>query len=176
MSKKDTIFGALLFLICLLLLNETRNFYSPPDTAAGPALWPRIILGLLAALSLVLMYAGYKNTPKKQQESQAAGAAAGSRDSLAKRLFGLTPGNKRVLAAMFATMVFLLLFQPLGFIISITAYFLVVTYILEPTKKPKQIGLRIIQALALTAFIYMVFGKGLSVRLPAGIIPATWLL
>lgn len=161
-------------MICLLLLNESRNFYVPPGTVAGPALWPRIILGLLAILSLVLMYAGYKNTPKGQKEKPEA--VSGSKDSLAQKWASLTPGNKRVLAAMLVTMIFLFLFQPLGFIISITAYFLVITYILEPTKNPKQIGFRIAQALALTAFIYMVFSKGLSVRLPAGIIHANWLM
>lgn len=174
MGKRDMIFGGLLFLICLLLLNESRNFYVPPDTVAGPALWPRIVLGLLAVLSLVLMYVGYKHIPKGQKENQEA--VSGNQGSLTKKWASLTPGNKRVLAAMLVTMIFLFLFQPLGFIISITAYFLVITYILEPTKNPKQIGFRIVQALALTAFIYMVFSKGLSVRLPAGIIPATWLL
>lgn len=165
MGKKDMIFGGSLFLICVLLIIETFNFYSPPNQIAGPSLWPRIILTLLAALSLVLVYSGFR---KLQAER-------GQASQEVKEPF-LNPKTKRVMAAIVSTIGFLVAFRTLGFAISVIIYFVIITYILEPLKGAKPLLIRIGQAVLLVAFIYFVFGKGLSVRLPNGILPNSWFI
>ena len=155
MKKGDIIFGSLLLLACVLLFLETGKFYVPPTSIdAPPSLWPRIILILLFAMLVLLVGRSFL----KKKDVKAAGG---------KKLF-FTGENKRVFSAIAATVIFLFLFKRIGFIISVSSFFLAATFILEPTKNVKEIVIRVIQAAALVAFIFFVFGKGLSVQLPSG--------
>ena len=154
MKKGDIIFGGILLLACVLLFLETGKFYIPPTSIdAPPSLWPRIILTLLIAMLILLIVRAVK---KKD------GSGAGRIKLL------LTKESKRVISAIAATVIFLLIFKRVGFMISVFSYFLAATFILEPTKSVKEIVIRVIQAVALVAFIFFVFGKGLSVQLPSG--------
>lgn len=155
MNKRDIGFGVLFIIISIFLFRETFNFYNPPQQIAEPALWPRIMLVLLVILSLGLIYSGIKNKPEKKKEKSRA-------------------GDTRVILAMVATVLFLEAFKPLGFVISVLLYYIAITLILEPTKDPKTLGIRFLQAAILVLFIHFVFGKALSVRLPHGILPRHW--
>lgn len=158
MNKRDISFGIAFILISIVMFMETFNFYNPPQQIAEPALWPRIILTLLVLLSLGLIYSGIKGKPQEEHEKEESNRA----------------GDLRVVLAMLATVVFLAVFKPLGFVISIIFYFLAITYILEPKKDLKTFALRFAQALALSLLIHFIFGVALSVRLPHGILPKKW--
>ena len=158
MNKKDIRIGILFILISILLFKETFTFYISPNKVAEPALWPRIILGLIILLSLGLIYSGIKSKPEKKEKK---------RDN---------NGDIRVGLAIAATLVFLGIFKPIGFAISVVSYFIAITYILEPKKDIKTFVIRLIQAIALTVVIHFVFGVALSVRLPHGILPKKWFI
>ena len=155
MKKKDIIFGGFFLLICVILFLETRKFPVPiAALAAPPSFWPRIILTLLTVMLAVLIIRSF--------------LFKGDTKDAGKAKSVLTKENIRVVSAIAATLLFLFLFKRVGYIISIFMFYLVSTYIMEPTKSVKAIAMRVIQAAILVASIYFIFGKGLSVQLPSG--------
>lgn len=158
MNKRDISFGIAFILISIVMFMETFNFYNPPQQIVEPALWPRIILTLLVLLSLGLIYSGIKGKPQEEHKKEESNRT----------------GDLRVVLAMLATVLFLAVFKPLGFALSIIFYFLAITYILEPKKDLKTFAIRFVQALTLSLLIHFIFGVALSVRLPHGILPKKW--
>lgn len=158
LNKKDIWIGVIFILISIFLFRETFTFYISPEKVAEPALWPRIILGLIILLSLGLIYSGIKSEPEKKKEKL---------DRF---------GDTRVGLAILVTLIFLGIFKPIGFAISVILYFLAITYVLEPKKDIKTFAIRLIQAIVLTVVIHFVFGVALSVRLPHGILPKKWFI
>ena len=162
-------------MLCFLLYRETGNFMDlPMFVASPPHLWPRIMLGLLAVLSAMLVAVNAKELLKEKKEKKPEGAPQGVREKIDLKAF--FAANKKVVAAMVATLAFLFLFIPLGFAITCFVYFVVITMILEPTRDKKVIIFRVAQSLALIILIFLVFTKGLSVQLPSGPFPAHWFM
>ena len=170
MRIRDRVFGCFLLVVCFLLYNETKEFPVPGHfKSSPPALWPRMVLTLLAALSLALIIISVREHLKEPKGEKAQGHKIDFRAIFASI-------NKRVVAAIAVTLVFLFTFRPAGFVISCFVYFIVLTMILEPTKKIKTILYRVAQAAALIVFIYFVFCKGLRVQLPPGPFPEQWFM
>lgn len=181
MKKVDIGIGVFLFALCCFLFYVTFGFYQPPTQIAGPSLWPRIILICLALLSLGLIAQGVRSgrtAPKDAAagEERASAKAPAAGQSLAAGLnsYLAHPGERRVLLAVLAVLLFNFLFKPLGFVISVPLFFIALTYILEPTKKPRDFFVRLAQALVITLVVYLVFYQLLSVRLPLGFLPKKW--
>ena len=163
------IFGCFLLVVSFLLYGETKNFFARPGLTATPALWPQIILALLAILSVALIIVSLKAYQKEIKENKAKGIHA--KINISALLASI---NKKVVAGLTATVAFILVFRPLGFAITSLIYFMVITMILEPTKDVKTIVFRVIQSLVLVVLIYLVFVRGLKVQLPLGPFPSHW--
>ena len=160
---RDMVFGCFLLVVCFLLYMETKNFFARPGLAATPALWPQIIIGLLAILSSALIIISLKEHLKEIKNNNAK--IINFRINF-RELLSLV--NWKIIGALAVTWAFLLVFQQLGFIITSFIYYIVITMILEPTKKVKTISFRITQAVLLVVLLYFVFVKALKVHLPIG--------
>ena len=171
MRIRDMAFGVFLLAVCAWLFVHTESFFVPPNPVAPPSLWPRIVLAILAALAVVLIITNLMAHLKEVRENKANGVAQPKFD-----IVGFLKEKRKVMGAMAVTLIFLFTFVPVGFIITCTIYFLVITYILEPTKNRKILALRVTQAVVLTALIYLVFMRGLNVQLPPGPFPAQWFM
>ena len=182
MKKADIGIGVFLLILSCFLFYVTFDFYHPPTQIAGPALWPRILLICLALLSLGLIRQGslagraQKEPAQRQTAQREPAAEVQTSQSFFQGLkaYLANPGERRVLFAVLAVLLFNFLFKPLGFILSVPLFFLSLTYILEPSKRPRDFFLRLLQGLAVTAVAYLVFFRLLSVRLPLGILPKKW--
>ena len=138
--------AASLFLFALALGLE-RN----PLVPIGPGFYPRIVLGITAALGLALLV----------QDLLRARAAAPARAPINTRLVVLT-------FSAFAA--YVLLLPLLGFRVATFVYVLGATFLLEP---PRRAGLwvrGVVLAALTTAATYYVFEQYLAVLLPRG----TW--
>lgn len=64
--RRDAVVGGLLALVSGVLLWQTREIPHPPFVPLGPAFYPRVVLSVFLALSLVLMASGLRSraTPK----------------------------------------------------------------------------------------------------------------
>lgn len=172
MKKADIGIGVFLLILSCFLFYVTFDFYRPPTQIAGPALWPRILLICLALLSLGLIRQGILAGRGQRKAAGRAKASQGLFQGI--KAYLANPGERRVLLAVAAVLLFNFLFKPLGFILSVPLFFLSLTYILEPSKSPRDLFLRLLQGLAVTAVVYLVFFRLLSVRLPLGILPKKW--
>ena len=166
---RDIIFGFILLATCFILYRESKNIFARPGLIATPALWPQIIITLLTVLSIALIIISFRAYLKEAKQNKADG-------KIARFNFGslLATVNIKVVASLVLTLIFVLVFRPLGFIITIPIYFVLITMILEPTKNLKTIALRATQSIVLVLFIYFVFLRGLRVLLPFGPFPSYW--
>ena len=166
---RDIVFGFILLVVCFILYRESKNIFARAGLIATPALWPQIIITLLAVLSIALILISFRAYLKEIKQNKENGKNA-------KINFGalLATVNVKVVASLVLTLIFVLVFRPLGFVITIPIYFILITMILEPTKNLKTIALRATQSIVLVLFIYFVFVRGLRVLLPFGPLPSYW--
>ena len=162
-------FGAFLLAVCVWLFNVTGTFFSPPNPVAPPAMWPRIIIVLLGVLAIALIVTNLIAHINEIKAAKEKGIELPKAD-----IMGIIYEKRKVLGAMAVTLVFLFTFVPVGFVITCVIYFVVITYILEPSKDHKVLITRVVQAIVLVILIYFVFMRGLNVQLPTGIMPAQW--
>ena len=160
-------FGCFLLVVCFLLYRETQNFFQFPGLVASPALWPQIVIGVLAFLSCALIISSLR-----AHFREAKGNKEKSINFNLGALFASI--NKKVVLALALTFAFLFAFRHLGFVITILIYYLALTMILAPTKNIKTIAIRAGQSIVLVVAIYLVFLRGLNVLLPIGPFPAYW--
>ena len=160
---RDIIFSCFLLVVVFLLYRESKTFFVRPGMDASPALWPQIVLGLLAILSLALIVISLKEHLKVKKETSEKIINFKIKFSSLLALI-----NWKVIGALAVTWAFLLVFRPLGFAITSFIYFIVITMILEPTKNIKKIAFRTTQAVTLVILMYFVFVRALKVQLPLG--------
>ena len=164
-------FGVFLLAVCAWLFHHTESFFVPPNPVAPPALWPRIVLAVLAILAIALIVTNLIAHLKEVRENKEKGIRRPKLD-----VIQFLKEKRKVLGAMTATVIFLFTFVPIGFVITCLIYFVVITYILEPSKDLKILALRVTQSAVLVILIYLVFLRGLNVQLPAGLLPAHWFM
>lgn len=117
----------------------------------GPAFYPRIVLGITAALSAMLVVSDFIG--RAHRPLKAAGA----------------PANYRLVLLTFVIIgIYVALLPYIGFRLATLAFVLVLQVTLEPPHN-KKIWLRVvIVALVTTLVTYLVFERYLSVLLPRG--------
>lgn len=153
-SKKHKILSGLVFIaFSIVLFIETQNFPLPNGRDIGSAYWPRILIFLLIAFSVILIIQAFVS---KSPEDN-------SPDDERKKV------NYKPLLGIFSIVLFVVFFEILGFVISIFIFYILSNLILREKMNLKTFGFVVVQAISLMIIIYLLFVQLLSVSLPLGI-------
>lgn len=157
MLSRDGISGLVCLGISIWLLALT--FFLPPAAIVtiGPAFYPRIVLSLLAVLSVILIVIDIRAMGRLQ------GAAA-----VTTPQFGLAPNYRLVFATFVQFGLYIALLPGLGFRISTFFFVLMLQATLEWPRSVKHWLLALAVALATAWLCHIVFEDYLSVLLPRG--------
>jgi putative tricarboxylic transport membrane protein len=78
--NSDTLIALLLLVVCGELLRQTFFFRIPPFATMGSDVWPRLVIGALAALSVIyLIQSLAPAAAKAETEAEATSPAAGAK-------------------------------------------------------------------------------------------------
>jgi putative tricarboxylic transport membrane protein len=150
-NVKDAVAGAIVAVAGGILLLDALSFTSPSAQAdaVGPRLFPLVASGILVLGGLSLVVTGLRAT-------QRAGASSDEPP--------VPLGRLAVVIAIFVG--FLLIFEPVGFLIS-TALFMSVmtTYV-----RPDRVKSNVVVGIATSCCIYFSFIELLGVGLPVGVL------
>lgn len=163
MLSRDGISGLICLAFSLWLLVLT--LWLPPAAMVpiGPAFYPRVVLGLLALLSLILIADDVLNARRQR----AAGAREAATPTAPKGL----PPNYRLVALTFIQFgLYIALLPQLGFRIATFLFVLALEVTLERPPTAMRWALAVAVAAATSLVCYYVFENYLSVLLPRG----TW--
>lgn len=163
MLSRDGISGLICLAISLWLLILT--LWLPPAAMVpiGPAFYPRVVLGLLALLSIILIAGDVLNA----RRLRAAGPSETATPAGSKGL----PPNYRLVALTFIQFgLYIALLPQLGFRIATFLFVLALEVTLERPPTAMRWALAVAVAAATSLVCYYVFENYLSVLLPRG----TW--
>jgi hypothetical protein len=152
--KGELIFALLIFVVSLFLYWVTGSFGTGTvlqGSQMGPAFWPRLLLGALLLLSVVVSV----GTIRKIAREKAWGES----------LLTMDRGKVRFFAAIGLGVAYLILLPVLGFI-AITPVFMIAFMLLLGEKSK---GWIIGVSIAMTAIIVVLFTKAMYVPLPRGV-------
>jgi hypothetical protein len=150
-------------LVCLALSIGlfALTFGLPPATVVpiGPAFYPRVVIALLGALSVILIVMDLRAARARAGTATvpAAAAAAG-------------PNYRLVLATFIEFGLYIALLPLIGFRLATFAFVVALQVTLEWPRSPKHWALTLAVAIGTSAVCYIVFEDYLSVLLPRG----TW--
>lgn len=150
---RDAITGLVVLAASLAFFWGTLGLERHPMVPVGPAFYPRIVLGITAAMGLMLFVVALA----ARRKSAAARPAAPS---------GLRYGLVVAAFAVFA--VYVVALPWLGFRIATFAFMVGMQSLLEPPRSPRDWVLMLLVALAATVAIYFAFERYLLVLLPRG--------
>ena len=153
---RDALAGLILLAISLALLVQSFSLPSLPIVPVGPGFFPRIVLGFLAAASVVLIFQDWS----KQKQRALAVASAG--DAAPRR-------NYPLVAAVFAVVAgYIVLLPLLGFRVATALFVATLQATLDWPKTTRQWVVLIVIAAGTAAVTYLLFETYLLVLLPRG--------
>ena len=145
MKKGNLILAALCILLGIGVIAVSSTYPTAESYGTGvpgPGLWPMAIAIVLLACSAMLLYNTWRMKPEKNTDID---------------LFG--PGPKRAYISMAILVVYVLLLEPLGFIIATT----ILEFILIRWFSKKSYVVSFVIAAAVTAVVYGIFQFVLNV-------------
>lgn len=145
MKKGNFVLAALCILlgICVISISATYPTAESYGTGVpGPGLWPMVISVIMIACSLLMLYRSLKMKPEKNTPIQLTGS-----------------GPMRAYISMAILVAYLVLLEPLGFIIATTA----LEFIFIKWFSKRGVAVSLIIAVVVTAVIYGVFQFVLNV-------------
>lgn len=162
MTDKLIVAGALIFAACYAWMTE-RVTVLPFGDPLGPRAFPRILtVALLIAVVLLLFEMFFsKGDGKKSDLALAAAPPVSDAPSNGRNTRWVVP------ATVAATALYFFLFEPLGFVISSSAYLLAMTMVFNPGK----IVTNMLVSLLVPITCYLIFNNLLGVQLAPGILP-----
>lgn len=153
MLGRDGIAGLACLALSLGMLLLTRGLPESPMVPVGPAFYPRIVLVLMAGLSLLLVVLDLR--------VGRAGRPAGAKAAAAP--------NYRLVVVTFTTfIVYVALLPLLGFRIATFLFVGGLQALLEPPRSARRWALVLTIAIVTTVVTYFAFERYLSVLLPRG--------
>ena len=161
MFGRDGIVGLVCLAISLWLLALTLSLPPAVIVPIGPAFYPRVVLCLLALLSLILIVLDVR---------QMRLARAGGTPLPAPAVTGPAPNYRLVLATFVEFGIYIALLPPLGFRIATFLFVLALQATLEWPRSTKHWALAVVVAAATSIACHLIFEDYLSVLLPRG----TW--
>lgn len=153
---RDTITGLAVLAASLVLLWATLGLERHPMVPVGPGFYPRIVLGITAAMALLLVVLDVLGR-------RTAVARAGEPADAARPDYGL------VLAAFAVFAAYVIALPYLGFRIATLAFLIVMQAVLEPPRGVRRWAIVLVVALVATAASYYAFERYLHVLLPRGL-------
>ena len=155
MLSREAITGVVCLAVSLALLAATLDLPGPTLLVpVGPAFYPRIILGITAALSITLII-GEAVAQRRRAPSRAKPDAARA--------------NYALVSASFATFgIYVAALPGLGFRVSTFIFLVALQAVLDLPRDRKRWIVVIVVALATTAIAYYLFERYLLVLLPRG--------
>ncbi|WP_180994104.1 tripartite tricarboxylate transporter TctB family protein [Bacillus sp. Marseille-P3661] len=155
---KDIISGTFLFLVAVVLYVATYSIQSFTDAGYGVTFVPRVVAIIIAFLSLLVLIQAIKN------------AKANSNDVVEKDS-EYAPNYKSTFLTFVLIIIYMIMLQPVGFILSTTLYLVLQMFILSNFNRDrKKIILFITISTISSVSLYFIFVNLLSVILPAGIL------
>ena len=158
MLGRDGVAGLVCLAVSIFLLYLTLGLPPAVMVPIGPAFYPRIVLSLLALLSVILIGLDLRAMRL---------AGAGTAPAVPA---GSAPNYRLVLATFIEFGIYIALLPPLGFRISTFLFVLALEVTLEWPRSLTRWLLAIAVAVATSLVCYLVFEDYLSVLLPRG----TW--
>lgn len=154
---RDGIAGLIFLALSIGLLVLTRGLPQSAFVPLGPEFYPRIVLVIMAVLSVMLVASDLWR--QRTQSAEVAAAAEPAPEKRNYRLVGIT-------FAVFAGYVVLL---PLvGYRVATFLFMVALQAVIDPPRGARRWVLVMISALASAAVTYVVFDNYLSVLLPRG--------
>lgn len=156
MKLNDAVFGAIFFVLSLLVLSDTRSYPKIPGQDVGPAAFPAVVAGLLAICSVLLVVQGWR----ARHEHPWFERGAWTKSPAHIVAFAVTLGG--IALYVFAS-------QAIGFLV-------IGVVILTTMMLALRVRLvaAVTVAVAATVVIHVIFYKGLRVPLPWGILPVLY--
>lgn len=155
---RDTITGLVVLAASLVLLWATLGLERHPMVPVGPGFYPRIVLGITAGMSLLLVVLDV--LARRKAAPKAEGIA----------VQGAARANYALVAAAFAVFTAYVLALPyLGFRIATFAFLVAMQAVLETPQGVRRWVIVLGVALVATAASYYAFERYLHVLLPRGL-------
>jgi riboflavin transporter FmnP len=158
MLTRDGVAGLVCLAVSIWLLLLTRGLPPAVMVPIGPAFYPRVVLLILAALSLVLIALDMRDAARRR-----TAAASGAAEAAISR-----PNYLLVLATFVEFGLYIALLPGLGFRIATFFFVLALQLTLEWPQSWKRWALAVIVAAATALACHLVFEHYLSVILPRG--------
>lgn len=150
MIKTDLISGSVMLLFSACIYVSASGFPKSDYQLSGPAFYPQVMAVILAIISIVLIGRSAKSLKNNIKGEQIK-----------------INNPKKVIAAMAATLVYVLLLKTLGFLITTFIYLTALIFIMQPQKN--KIPISVLISLIMTGAVYFVFAVLFSASLPMGI-------
>jgi hypothetical protein len=157
MLTRDGIAGLVCLAVSVWLLLLTRGLPPAIMVPIGPAFYPRVVLSILALLSIILIGLDVLGAAQRRAASVAVPGVAGPR-----------PNYLLVLATFVEFGLYIALLPPLGFRIATFLFVLALQLTLELPQSWQRWALAVIVAIATALACHLVFETYLSVILPRG--------
>lgn len=155
---RDTLTGLVVLAASLVLFWATLGLERHPMVPVGPGFYPRIVLGITAAMGLLLVLLdvlGRRRAVAKPAEPAGAGRAR--------------PNYALVVAAFAVFTAYVLALPYLGFRIATLVFLIVMQAVLEPPRGMRRWVVVLAVALVATGASYYAFERYLHVLLPRGL-------
>jgi len=150
--KKDRALSIILLLFCLIMYMETFNFAEKTKMqVAGPAVYPRIVIGIIAFLALIVLIQSFFAKTKNSE-------------AFNWKNFKEKYSKVIILFILFGIYVYLL--SVLGFILSTLLYMFISQALLMGFKQRKPIIINVCVTSVATFLVYFVFTDFLGIWLP----------
>jgi putative tricarboxylic transport membrane protein len=154
---RDGIAGLICLALSIGLLVLTRGLPQSSFVPLGPEFYPRIVLVIMAVLSVMLVASDLW-----RQRTQSAAAAAAAEPAPVKR-------NYRLVGMTFAVFAGYVVLLPLvGYRVATFLFMVALQSVIDPPRGARRWLVVMISAVASAAVTYIVFDNYLSVLLPRG--------
>ena len=157
----DGISGVLLLIVSIAMLVATFSFQTMTEARIGSDFMPRVVAGLLAAMSLILIVSAYRKRGGSAEECITA--------TTEEELDDDSKSYRTVIYSVLLMVGYLALMPFIGFLVT-TAVFLFLKMWLFSDKSKKKFVIFIAISIIASAVTYFVFRSIFYVMLPVGIL------
>ncbi|WP_400194905.1 tripartite tricarboxylate transporter TctB family protein [Lysinibacillus telephonicus] len=164
-TKIDYITGGIIAIVAVVMFVTTFSFeaFTGADVGVGVEFMPRVISVLLLITSGIIIFAAYLNRGKKLKVIDGeTGLEVEDEDPNAK-------SYKKLSISLGAMLIYAILTQFIGFLLSSILYLLAQMFILSDYDKKKLVKISII-ASTISLIVYYIFRNIFYVMLPQGIL------
>lgn len=153
MNKANPISGILTITVGALIswISNSYGLSGLAPDPMGPAFYPKLLGAVLIALGLLLIWKAIRTKEGNKEEEE-------------KKPGILHSGNLRMILVIASGIMYIIVFEPLGFLLT-TALFIISVMIISGERVWRKLG---ITSITVTISLYLIFKEILDVLLPAG--------